>query len=74
MAHSTTDHAAFGASVSPIRRFLGRIGEFLVSLSFAHGRVRQVQALQAMSDEQLKQLGLARRDIVSHVFRDVYWM
>ncbi|MFV0514358.1 MAG: DUF1127 domain-containing protein [Jhaorihella sp.] len=74
MAHITTDHAALVAPVNPIRRFLGRVGELLVSLSTSHGRMRQVEALQAMSDEELKLRGLSRKDIVSHVFRDVFWM
>lgn len=40
----------------------------------ANSRVREVERLQALSDETLAQKGLKREDIVRHVFRDLYWM
>ncbi|WP_299786232.1 DUF1127 domain-containing protein [uncultured Marivita sp.] len=40
----------------------------------ANSRVREVERLQALSDETLAEKGIKREDIVRHVFRDLYWM
>lgn len=40
----------------------------------ANSRIREVERLQAMSDEALTAKGIKREDIVRHVFRDLYWM
>ena len=33
-----------------------------------------VRALQAKSDDELAEMGLARNDIVRHVYRDIYYV
>lgn len=40
----------------------------------ANSRIREVERLQAMSDEALASKGIRRDDIVRYVFRDLYWM
>lgn len=40
----------------------------------AASRQDQVESLQALSDEQLATRGLAREDIVRHVFHDRYYL
>ncbi|MFP7674797.1 DUF1127 domain-containing protein [Marivita sp. S0852] len=36
-------------------------------------RIREVERLQAMTDEALQAKGLRRDDIVRHVFQDMFW-
>jgi len=53
---------------------LGSILNFLVSISTAQSRVRQIEFLCALSDEELAERGLSRQDIVRHVYRDAYYV
>ncbi|MDC0738130.1 DUF1127 domain-containing protein [Cognatishimia sp. SS12] len=46
------------------------IGDFLVQLSEASNRAKQVQYLNSLTDEDLAKRGLTREDIVRHVFSD----
>ncbi|SHH66823.1 hypothetical protein [Marivita hallyeonensis] len=39
----------------------------------ANWRIREVERLQALSDDALKARGLRREDIARHVFKDVFW-
>ncbi|OSQ51018.1 DUF1127 domain-containing protein [Marivita geojedonensis] len=45
----------------------------LSQVAEANWRIREVERLQALSDEALAKKGLKREDIVRHVFRDVFW-
>jgi uncharacterized protein YjiS (DUF1127 family) len=74
MTDITTNAAAIGRPANPLTRLFERIGKALVAMSMANGRLRHVEALNALSDEALARRGLKRADIVHHVFRDVYWM
>jgi hypothetical protein len=48
---------------------------FLVAISTAQSRVRQIEFLYAKTDEELAVRGLIiRQDIVRHVYRDVYYV
>ena len=47
---------------------------FLVAISTAQSRVRQIELLCAKTDEELAAHGLIRQDIVRHVYRDVYYV
>ena len=40
----------------------------------ANSRIREVERLQALSDEALAAKGIRRDNIVRHVFRDLYWL
>lgn len=44
--------------------------EMLVSIAEASPRLRQIELLQAMSDEELASLGLRRDQIARYVFRN----
>lgn len=73
MANITT-HAhgsTWGFSLS--RVFRG-IGDALITLTEANSRVRQAQALQALSDEELANRGLKRQDIARYVFSDMFYI
>ena len=74
MTDCTTTPIAPGHGSNPVARFFERLGNALVTMSMANGRLRQVEALNGLSDAALAQRGLKRADIVHHVFRDVYWM
>jgi hypothetical protein len=47
---------------------------FLVAISTAQSRVRQIELLCAKTDEELAVRGLIRQDIVRHVYSDVYYV
>ena len=57
-----------------LNRVLSGFLNFLVSISTAQSRVRQIEFLCALSDEELDQRGLTRQDIVRHVYRDAYYI
>lgn len=68
MAHVQTAIEAQSFSdkiLAPVRAF----GAFMVRLSEANVRVRELERLSAMSDAELSKAGLAREDIVRHVYR-----
>lgn len=48
------------------------LGRGLVAIMESNSRVRRAEALHAMSDAQLAQLGIKRDEIAHHVFRDLY--
>lgn len=50
------------------RAVLRSIGEFLRLLTMAGQVSREIERLQAMSDDQLAKRGLQREDIVRHAF------
>lgn len=47
-----------------------RFMEFLVTIAESNGRMRRVEFLSNLSDDELKARGLRREDIVRHVFAD----
>ncbi|WP_439122864.1 DUF1127 domain-containing protein [Marivita sp.] len=57
----------FSSLLDGLTRGLSQVAE-------ANCRVREVERLQALSDDALSAKGIRREDIVRHVFRDVYWM
>ena len=57
-----------------LNRVLSGFLNFLVSISTAQSQVRQIEFLCAMTDQELAQRGLARQDIVRHVYRDAYYV
>lgn len=68
--------ATFGATgahgkTNGLRAVLGRIGNALIKASPHNRRLERAARLQALSDEQLAQLGIPRDRIVHHVFSDV---
>ena len=51
-------------------RILDRIVDVLDDVTMAQGRVREIERLQSLSDAELAKRGIARDQIVHHVFRD----
>ncbi len=76
MAHVTLN--AEGGILNRIAASVEAIGHTLATAitanASAEARLRQVQALQALSDEELAKRGIARDRIVHHVFRDIYML
>lgn len=68
MAYTTTQNGAAAPLMGPVARFFSIIGNALVSLGESNSKIRQVDALNAMSDEELARRGIQRQDIVRHVF------
>jgi hypothetical protein len=67
------------SDVSPQNRFIADFDRavtavvgFLVAISTAQSRVRQIELLCAKTDEELAARGFTRQDTVRHVYRDVY--
>ncbi|WP_171236407.1 DUF1127 domain-containing protein [Ruegeria sp. HKCCA6837] len=74
MANSATQtHARIS-----LRGLIASIGSsifsVLMSVAAAQSRVRQVNHLQSLSDEELKNRGLTRERIVHQVFADSIWL
>ena len=55
-----------------LNRVFNSFLNFLVSISMAQSRVRQIEFLCALTDEELAERGLSRQDIVRYVYRDAY--
>jgi hypothetical protein len=78
MATITTNAGArAAAAVNPGSKrpsLFARILDFLAEVGELRARSAQVQALMALSDEQLAKRGLTRDTIVTHVFRDKMYL
>lgn len=72
MAFLSASHAHNDAPL--LTRFFSAIGHTLVAIGEANPRMRRIEALQRLTDEQLAAKGLRRDDIVRHVFGDVYYL
>ena len=57
-----------------LHRVFNGILNFLVSISTAQSRVRQIEFLCALTDEELAERGLSRQDLVRYVYRDAYYI
>ncbi|WP_299354832.1 DUF1127 domain-containing protein [uncultured Shimia sp.] len=70
MAH-TAHHTNFADSALHILAapFIA-IGKGMVALAESSSRYKQIEQLNAMSDQELADLGLKREDVVRHIFRD----
>lgn len=70
MADITTNP---GLSVfAPIKRTMSAMIDGLISISENTARARQIEALMALSDEQLAARGIKRTEIARYVFSDVH--
>jgi len=49
-------------------------GEIIVKMGENSSRLREIEALQAKSDEELAKLDIKRDDIARHVFRDLLYI
>lgn len=53
---------------------LSTLGKKFVSIGENHPRMKRIEALQALSDEELAKRGLTRATIMRHVFADSYYI
>jgi len=77
----TPPAAILSAEITATRNVLSRIVAFFASLgssvTMAHSarvRFEQMQALQAKSDEELAAMNIKRDQIVTMVFKDLYYV
>ncbi|KAJ55505.1 hypothetical protein ACMU_12490 [Actibacterium mucosum KCTC 23349] len=70
MANATTNTVASFDLAAPFRV----IGNFFVAIMEANSRVKQVEFLNSLSDEQLAARGLKRDEIVREVFKDAFYL
>ncbi|WP_299560904.1 hypothetical protein [uncultured Sulfitobacter sp.] len=70
---STTPFLSARTSLAQLGQLLARAGTAMMNASSGAARVARVQALNAKTDDELKAMGIARADIVHHVFRDYYY-
>jgi uncharacterized protein YjiS (DUF1127 family) len=56
----------------PVVRFFSALARAVASSSGAQARYDRVRRLQALSDADLAERGIARDDIVRHVFAEVF--
>lgn len=54
--------------------FFTKLGQGLNSYIETRSRRAEIAALEAMSDEELAQVGITRDRIVHYVFRDLVWV
>ncbi|MEO1732761.1 MAG: DUF1127 domain-containing protein [Pseudomonadota bacterium] len=73
MANITTQ-APITAPFGLVQRVFSWLGGALMHVAETNQRVRQAEALMALSDAELAARGLKREDIARHVFSDSYWM
>ncbi|GAA6159478.1 MULTISPECIES: DUF1127 domain-containing protein [Ruegeria] len=74
MAHSATHTPTRFSLFGLIANFATRVNSMLFRMAEAQTRVRQVEFLQSLSDEELHKRGLTRDRIVHRVFADSIWL
>ena len=67
MSTSDVNSAPIGADSAT---FSSRALNFLAAMSVGYRCAKEAVRLQALSDEQLKRLGISRDEVVDHAFRD----
>ena len=73
MADITATHIEAGRSTGGFSIF-GKIFDFLVKVGESNARVRKLERLSALSDEQLAKMGLERENLVRYVFSDFMYV
>lgn len=57
----------------PLRDLGARFGAWMESFMEAHARTGEIDALRDMSDAELARRGIARDQIIRHVYRDRFF-
>ncbi len=71
MALTATHTGAAGESaLSGIKRFFAALGRGLIAIGESHPRMKRLERLQGLSDQELAKMGLKREDIPRYVFSD----
>lgn len=73
MSDYTATQSSFSSEGNLFSRFLSHVWNSLVILGTTNQRLRQVEALQRLTDEELAERGIKRSEIARHVFLDLYW-
>lgn len=77
MTQATATFSAANVETYPKSGVLAQVGAWFMTtmdhMAQNNPRMRQVRALQAMTDTQLADRGIARDDIVRHVFQDTFY-
>lgn len=73
MAYTSTN-TGLSTPFALIGRVFAALGNALVGIGEANSKLRQVEALQALSDQELAQRGIKREDIVRTVFVNTGWV
>lgn len=71
---SVASSVSFPSPFALLGRALASIGNAFVNVGEANSRLRQVEALQALSDAELEERGIKRSEIVTVVFGAQSWL
>ncbi|MGB3243173.1 MAG: hypothetical protein WBB25_01450 [Sulfitobacter sp.] len=72
-AHGGTTFRTIAASIGDgFAAVFSGLGRVIEANSIGHARLARVERLKAGTDAELADLGIKRREIVHHVFRDLY--
>ena len=74
MAYITATPAAGKSVTDRFMSVLNRMGNGLIAMAEARNDVREIRALQSLSDEQLAARGLKRDEIVQTVLGSRYYL
>lgn len=72
MAFANTNPAA--ASGGFLKSLVAGLGRGLTQIAEHNTRLREVERLQRLSDDQLAARGIKREDIARHVYRDMLYI
>lgn len=74
MAHVTTNAPIAHSVLGLFSRAFAGFGAALIRMAESSSQMRQINALQALSDAELAERGLRRQDIAHYVFSGSYWV
>ena len=67
-------HSYQGDRPSFLTSFVNGLTRGFAHIAESNWRIREVERLQALSDDALAARGIKREDIARHVFRDIFWV
>ena len=69
-----SDTSAVVGRPTAFSAFMVKVAGFFDRVAMAQNRSDTVQKLEALTDRELADIGLARADIIRHVYRDIYYI
>lgn len=73
MAYTHETHTA-PSLMAAMRRFFSNLSSSFSIAATANARLTRMERLNALTDEELAEIGLRREDIARHVFRDILYL
>lgn len=73
-SHSTNIQPSAPSLFPSIRSIFAKVGHALVVAGENSSRMKRIEFLRGLNDQELASKGLKREDIVRHVFSDLYYM